>query len=108
MDAVQPSSCLRRSPSSSCILVDETDRVVAHDTKYNLEYLAGSCYIVDFVPWQGHLMEKIESGNMLHLDFSVLLFNTKYELLLQVSNLRRWCIPVSQDKHQPGYGSTVS
>lgn len=29
-------------------------------------------------------MEKIEKGNMLHRAFSVFLFNSKYELLLQV------------------------
>jgi len=32
----------------------------------------------------GHLMEKIESENLLHRAFSVFLFNSKYELLLQV------------------------
>jgi isopentenyldiphosphate isomerase len=32
----------------------------------------------------GHLMEKIESENLLHRAFSVFLFNTKFELLLQV------------------------
>ncbi|THF96013.1 hypothetical protein TEA_027278 [Camellia sinensis var. sinensis] len=54
MDAVQ-----RRL---MCILVDENDRVVGHDTKYNC-----------------HLMEKIESENLLHRAFSVFLFNSKYE-----------------------------
>jgi isopentenyl-diphosphate Delta-isomerase len=29
-------------------------------------------------------MEKIEAGNALHRAFSVFLFNSKYELLLQV------------------------
>lgn len=32
----------------------------------------------------GHLMEKIEAENLLHRAFSVFLFNSKYELLLQV------------------------
>lgn len=32
----------------------------------------------------GHLMEKIEKENLLHRAFSVFLFNSKYELLLQV------------------------
>ncbi|RYR60935.1 hypothetical protein Ahy_A04g018027 isoform A [Arachis hypogaea] len=49
-----------------CILVDENDRVVGHDSKYNC-----------------HLMEKIEAENLLHRAFSVFLFNSKYELLLQ-------------------------
>lgn len=34
--------------------------------------------------YAGHLMEKIESENLLHRAFSVFLFNSKYELLLQV------------------------
>ncbi len=33
----------------------------------------------------GHLMEKIEAENLLHRAFSVFLFNSKNELLLQVS-----------------------
>ena len=32
----------------------------------------------------GHLMEKIEKENLLHRAFSVFLFNSNYELLLQV------------------------
>lgn len=32
----------------------------------------------------GHLMEKIEKENLLHRAFSVFLFNSKHELLLQV------------------------
>ncbi|PIM98671.1 Isopentenyl-diphosphate Delta-isomerase [Handroanthus impetiginosus] len=63
MDAVQR----RLMFEDECILVDENDRVVGHDTKYNC-----------------HLMEKIESENLLHRAFSVFLFNSKYELLLQV------------------------
>lgn len=62
MDAVQR----RLMFDDECILVDENDRVVGHDTKYNC-----------------HLMEKIESENLLHRAFSVFLFNSKYELLLQ-------------------------
>ncbi|PWA49821.1 isopentenyl pyrophosphate isomerase [Artemisia annua] len=62
MDAVQR----RLMFDDECILVDESDNVVGHDTKYNC-----------------HLMEKIETGKMLHRAFSVFLFNSKYELLLQ-------------------------
>ena len=40
-----------------------------------------------FCKFTGHLWEKIESGNMLHRAFSVFLFNSKYELLLQVCSL---------------------
>ncbi|KAH7425839.1 hypothetical protein KP509_11G073400 [Ceratopteris richardii] len=49
-----------------CILVDENDAVVGHDSKYNC-----------------HLMENINAGKALHRAFSVFLFNTKHELLLQ-------------------------
>ncbi|MBA0584818.1 hypothetical protein Gorai_015614, partial [Gossypium raimondii] len=52
--------------SCRCILVDESDNVVGHESKYNC-----------------HLWEKILTGKMLHRAFSVFLFNTKYELLLQ-------------------------
>nr|ALD84325.1 isopentenyl-diphosphate delta-isomerase [Morus alba]AOV62780.1 isopentenyl-diphosphate delta-isomerase [Morus alba] len=62
MDAVQR----RLMFEDECILVDENDRVVGHDSKYNC-----------------HLMEKIEKDNLLHRAFSVFLFNSKYELLLQ-------------------------
>lgn len=62
MDAVQR----RLMFEDECILVDENDRVVGHDTKYNC-----------------HLWENIESGHFLHRAFSVFLFNSKYELLLQ-------------------------
>ncbi|XP_062114423.1 isopentenyl-diphosphate Delta-isomerase II-like [Humulus lupulus] len=64
MDAVQR----RLMFEDECILVDENDWVVGHDTKYNC-----------------HLMEKIEKENLLHRAFSVFLFNSKYELLLQFS-----------------------
>ncbi|KAF7133330.1 hypothetical protein RHSIM_Rhsim09G0130100 [Rhododendron simsii] len=60
-----------------CILVDENDRVVGHDTKYNC-----------------HLMEKIESGKMLHRAFSVFLFNSKYELLLQQRSATKVTFPL--------------
>ncbi|KAF2286445.1 hypothetical protein GH714_016977 [Hevea brasiliensis] len=49
-----------------CILVDENDGVVGHASKYNC-----------------HLWENILKGNALHRAFSVFLFNSKYELLLQ-------------------------
>nr|AJG03074.1 IDI1 [Gentiana rigescens]AJG03075.1 IDI2 [Gentiana rigescens] len=62
MDAVQK----RLMFEDECILVDANDNVVGHDSKYNC-----------------HLMEKIESENLLHRAFSVFLFNSKYELLLQ-------------------------
>ncbi|KAL9426957.1 hypothetical protein AB3S75_033690 [Citrus x aurantiifolia] len=62
MDAVQR----RLMFEDECILVDENDLVVGHENKYNC-----------------HLMEKIESLNLLHRAFSVFLFNSKYELLLQ-------------------------
>uniref|UniRef100_A0A1J3HCP9 isopentenyl-diphosphate Delta-isomerase n=2 Tax=Noccaea caerulescens TaxID=107243 RepID=A0A1J3HCP9_NOCCA len=62
MNAVQR----RLMYEDECILVDETDRVVGHDSKYNC-----------------HLMENIEAKNLLHRAFSVFLFNSKYELLLQ-------------------------
>ncbi|MED6197210.1 rRNA processing protein [Stylosanthes scabra] len=62
MDAVQR----RLMFEDECILVDENDRVVGHDSKYNC-----------------HLMEKIEAENLLHRAFSVFLFNSKFELLLQ-------------------------
>ncbi|KAI3724187.1 hypothetical protein L2E82_35955 [Cichorium intybus] len=62
MDAVQR----RLMFDDECILVDENDNVLGHDTKYNC-----------------HLMEKIEKENLLHRAFSVFLFNSKYELLLQ-------------------------
>uniref|UniRef100_A0A452Z410 Uncharacterized protein n=1 Tax=Aegilops tauschii subsp. strangulata TaxID=200361 RepID=A0A452Z410_AEGTS len=63
MDAVQR----RLMFDDECILVDEQDNVIGHESKYNC-----------------HLMEKIESGHALHRAFSVFLFNSKYELLLQV------------------------
>ncbi|KAI7756335.1 hypothetical protein M8C21_007890, partial [Ambrosia artemisiifolia] len=60
-----------------CILVDENDKVVGHDTKYNC-----------------HLMEKIEKENLLHRAFSVFLFNSKYELLLQQRSTTKVTFPL--------------
>ncbi|KAI5665816.1 hypothetical protein M9H77_15669 [Catharanthus roseus] len=60
-----------------CILVDENDVVVGHDSKYNC-----------------HLMEKIESENLLHRAFSVFLFNSKYELLLQQRSATKVTFPL--------------
>nr|WLF00984.1 isopentenyl diphosphate isomerase [Santalum album] len=60
-----------------CILVDETDRVVGHDSKYNC-----------------HLNSKIESDNLLHRAFSVFMFNSKYELLLQQRSPEKVTFPL--------------
>ncbi|KAL6504006.1 Isopentenyl-diphosphate Delta-isomerase II [Orobanche gracilis] len=73
MDAVQR----RLLFDDECILVDENDQVVGHDTKYNC-----------------HLMEKIESENLLHRAFSVFLFNSKYELLLQQRSATKVTFPL--------------
>ncbi|XP_019194619.1 PREDICTED: isopentenyl-diphosphate Delta-isomerase I-like [Ipomoea nil] len=73
MDAVQR----RLMFDDECILVDENDRVVGHDTKYNC-----------------HLMEKIESENLLHRAFSVFLFNSNYELLLQQRSATKVTFPL--------------
>ncbi|KAI7733343.1 LOW QUALITY PROTEIN: hypothetical protein M8C21_033938, partial [Ambrosia artemisiifolia] len=60
-----------------CVLVDDNDKVVGHDTKYNC-----------------HLMEKIEKENLLHRAFSVFLFNSKYELLLQQRSTTKVTFPL--------------
>ncbi|XP_061357393.1 isopentenyl-diphosphate Delta-isomerase I [Gastrolobium bilobum] len=73
MDAVQR----RLMFEDECILVDENDRVVGHESKYNC-----------------HLMEKIESENLLHRAFSVFLFNSKYELLLQQRSATKVTFPL--------------
>ncbi|XP_010453803.1 PREDICTED: isopentenyl-diphosphate Delta-isomerase I, chloroplastic-like [Camelina sativa] len=73
MDAVQR----RLMFEDECILVDENDRVVGHDTKYNC-----------------HLMEKIEAENLLHRAFSVFLFNSKYQLLLQQRSKTKVTFPL--------------
>ncbi|KAJ1291296.1 hypothetical protein BS78_02G306100 [Paspalum vaginatum] len=73
MDAVQK----RLMFEDECILVDEQDNVVGHESKYNC-----------------HLMEKIESENLLHRAFSVFLFNSKYELLLQQRSATKVTFPL--------------
>nr|Q39472.2 RecName: Full=Isopentenyl-diphosphate Delta-isomerase I; AltName: Full=Isopentenyl pyrophosphate isomerase I; Short=IPP isomerase I [Clarkia breweri] len=73
MDAVQR----RLMFEDECILVDENDKVVGHESKYNC-----------------HLMEKIESENLLHRAFSVFLFNSKYELLLQQRSATKVTFPL--------------
>jgi len=73
MDAVQR----RLMFEDECILVDEEDHVIGHDSKYNC-----------------HLMEKIESENLLHRAFSVFLFNTKFELLLQQRSATKVTFPL--------------
>ncbi|KAB5512355.1 hypothetical protein DKX38_029383 [Salix brachista] len=60
-----------------CILVDENDRVVGHDSKYNC-----------------HLWENILKGNALHRAFSVFLFNSKHELLLQQRSKTKVTFPL--------------
>nr|XP_009804735.1 PREDICTED: isopentenyl-diphosphate Delta-isomerase I [Nicotiana sylvestris] len=42
----------------------------------------------------GHLMEKIEAENLLHRAFSVFLFNSKYELLLQQRSATKVTFPL--------------
>lgn len=73
MDAVQR----RLMFEDECILVDENDHVVGHESKYNC-----------------HLMEKIDSLNLLHRAFSVFLFNSKYELLLQQRSTTKVTFPL--------------
>ncbi|XP_073117968.1 isopentenyl-diphosphate Delta-isomerase I [Elaeis guineensis] len=73
MDAVQR----RLMFEDECILVDERDNVVGHESKYNC-----------------HLMEKIESENLLHRAFSVFLFNSKFELLLQQRSATKVTFPL--------------
>ncbi|KAG6509788.1 isopentenyl-diphosphate Delta-isomerase I-like [Zingiber officinale] len=73
MDAVQR----RLMFEDECILVDEHDNVVGHDSKYNC-----------------HLMEKIESENLLHRAFSVFLFNSNFELLLQQRSATKVTFPL--------------
>ncbi|CAD6217732.1 unnamed protein product [Miscanthus lutarioriparius] len=73
MDAVQK----RLMFEDECILVDEQDNVIGHESKYNC-----------------HLMEKIEADNLLHRAFSVFLFNSKYELLLQQRSVTKVTFPL--------------
>eukprot|EP00897_Mesotaenium_endlicherianum_P010347 jgi/Mesen1/9340/ME000061S08779 len=60
-----------------CILVNEKDEVTGHDSKYNC-----------------HLWEKIEKGGMLHRAFSVFLFNSSNELLLQQRSATKVTFPL--------------
>ncbi|PUZ72383.1 hypothetical protein GQ55_2G389900 [Panicum hallii var. hallii] len=69
MDAVQK----RLMFEDECILVDEQDNVVGHESKYKC-----------------HLMEK----NLLHRAFSVFLFNSKHELLLQQRSATKVTFPL--------------
>nr|AHN91472.1 isopentenyl diphosphate isomerase [Dendrobium officinale] len=73
MDAIQR----RLMFEDECILVDEHDNVIGHESKYNC-----------------HLMEKIEKENLLHRAFSVFLFNSKYELLLQQRSATKVTFPL--------------
>uniref|UniRef100_A0A2P2JQW7 isopentenyl-diphosphate Delta-isomerase n=1 Tax=Rhizophora mucronata TaxID=61149 RepID=A0A2P2JQW7_RHIMU len=73
MDAVQR----RLMFEDECILVDESDGVVGHDSKYNC-----------------HLWENILKGKSLHRAFSVFLFNSKYELLLQQRSATKVTFPL--------------
>uniref|UniRef100_A0A803KMQ0 isopentenyl-diphosphate Delta-isomerase n=2 Tax=Chenopodium quinoa TaxID=63459 RepID=A0A803KMQ0_CHEQI len=73
MDAVQR----RLMFEDECILVDESDNVIGHDSKYNC-----------------HLMETINAGKALHRAFSVFLFNSKYELLLQQRSATKVTFPL--------------
>lgn len=78
MEAENMSDVQRRLMfDDECILVDKEDNVIGHDSKYNC-----------------HLMEKIESENLLHRAFSVFLFNTKYELLLQQRSATKVTFPL--------------
>ncbi|GAQ88285.1 isopentenyl pyrophosphate isomerase [Klebsormidium nitens] len=60
-----------------CILVNESDEVLGHDSKLNC-----------------HLWEKIQTGKVLHRAFSVFLFNTKNELLLQQRSATKVTFPL--------------
>ncbi|KNA13890.1 hypothetical protein SOVF_112510 [Spinacia oleracea] len=73
MDAVQR----RLMFEDECILVDESDNVIGHDSKYNC-----------------HLMDTINAGKALHRAFSVFLFNSKYELLLQQRSATKVTFPL--------------
>ncbi|KAL0551972.1 hypothetical protein IC582_011065 [Cucumis melo] len=73
MDAVQR----RLMFDDECILVDESDNIVGHDSKYNC-----------------HLMDNIELNKALHRAFSVFLFNNKFELLLQQRSATKVTFPL--------------
>uniref|UniRef100_A0A8C6R8U2 Nudix hydrolase domain-containing protein n=1 Tax=Nannospalax galili TaxID=1026970 RepID=A0A8C6R8U2_NANGA len=49
-----------------CIVIDKQDQIIGVETKKNC-----------------HLMENIEKGDLFHQGFSVILFNTKNQLLVQ-------------------------
>ncbi|KAL2924715.1 Isopentenyl-diphosphate Delta-isomerase II [Bienertia sinuspersici] len=100
MDAVQR----RLMFEDECILVDESDNVIGHDTKYNyneilvsVASLAVCVCLPTFAIWAhfaGHLMENINAGKALHRAFSVFLFNSKYELLLQKRSSTKVTFPL--------------
>ncbi|KAF8391862.1 hypothetical protein HHK36_022200 [Tetracentron sinense] len=93
MDAVQR----RLMFDDECILVDENDNVIGHDSKYNflmVDVIHGFFIVQPKMPFAGHLMEKIESENLLHRAFSVFLFNSKYELLLQQRSATKVTFPL--------------
>uniref|UniRef100_A0A7N0ZYI3 isopentenyl-diphosphate Delta-isomerase n=1 Tax=Kalanchoe fedtschenkoi TaxID=63787 RepID=A0A7N0ZYI3_KALFE len=73
MDAVQRKLMF----DDECILVDENDGEVGHESKYNC-----------------HLWENIQTKHMLHRAFSVFLFNSKYELLLQQRSATKVTFPL--------------
>lgn len=73
MDPVQK----RLMFEDECILVDESDAVVGHDSKYNC-----------------HLMENINANKALHRAFSVFLFNKKHKLLLQKRSATKVTFPL--------------
>eukprot|EP00270_Netrium_digitus_P014004 TRINITY_DN4717_c0_g1_i2.p1 TRINITY_DN4717_c0_g1~~TRINITY_DN4717_c0_g1_i2.p1 ORF type:complete len:303 (-),score=92.26 TRINITY_DN4717_c0_g1_i2:419-1327(-) len=73
MDPVQRSLMF----GDECILVNERDEVVGHDSKYNC-----------------HLMEKIEKEHKLHRAFSVFLFNSQDQLLLQQRSAAKVTFPL--------------
>lgn len=55
-----------------------------HQIDVSMYGYLGLLIIQSYCSFAGHLMEKIESENLLHRAFSVFLFNSKFELLLQV------------------------
>ncbi|GAB2293973.1 hypothetical protein Dimus_028187 [Dionaea muscipula] len=68
----QLSTLLIQNESTTCIIV----------TRMNPRKRKATTLSV-WMMTQGHLMEKIATGKSLHRAFSVFLFNSKYELLLQ-------------------------
>ncbi|MBA0681002.1 hypothetical protein Goari_012666 [Gossypium aridum] len=91
MDAVQR----RLMFEDECILVDESDNVVGHESKYNSFAPLSLASVVAITDNRlSHLWEKILTGKMLHRAFSVFLFNTKYELLLQQRSATKVTFPL--------------